>query len=396
MRASRCTVLPLPYDETDQTSPFIRALQEQNMNEIVRPPSSDPNTGWNASPTHSVSIARESQDTGQIAAALVAALSKLRNPPRNRSVEVSTRGGGKYGFRYATLDKILDMARPVLAEEGLVLFQPISTNEKGGLVLVTRLLHRSGEWMETSIPLPAPGGDPQAFGSAVTYLRRYAVTALLGIASDEDDDANRAAGNHLRDLTPRHERLRDEAGRTIDPVQALTIRAKGARDVDDGTDLLRAWANAAAATEALRGRPEWETLVRHVGVGLRNSLGQMCASAFVRAARMAGPEDVAAFEAAWGGEWAHTLMMMQEEAPETYRVLQGHVVSQIRRARRGGAAESAVQGEAGGTGAAPDDGTAKPAAAASRSAVAEGGPRRAARGAAAGSGAERRRSEPVA
>ena len=63
------------------------------MNEIVRPPASDPNSGWNASPTHSVSIARESNETGQIAAALVSALSGLRNPPRNRSVEVSTRGG---------------------------------------------------------------------------------------------------------------------------------------------------------------------------------------------------------------------------------------------------------------------------------------------------------------
>ncbi len=364
------------------------------MNEIVRPPSSDPNSGWNASPTHSVSIARESNETGQIAAALVSALSRLRNPPRNRSVEVSTRGGGKYSFRYATLDKILDMARPVLAAEGLALFQPISTNEKGGLVLVTRLLHRSGEWMETSIPLPAPGGDPQSFGSAVTYLRRYAVTALLGIASDEDDDANRAAGNHVKDTTPRHERLRDEAGRTIDPIQALTVRAKGARDVDDGTDLLRAWANATAATEAIRGKPEWETLVRHVGVGLRNSLGQMCASAFVRAARMAGPEDVAAFETAWGGEWAHTLMMMQEEAPDTYRALQSHVVSQIRRARRGAAAEAGVAGGGEGAGVEeaphPDEAGAKPSTAAGRSAVSEGGPRRSARG------AERLRTEPVA
>lgn len=369
------------------------------MNEMVRPPQSDPNT-WNASPTHSVSIARESPETGQIAAALVTALGNLRNPPRNRSVEVSTRGGGRYSFRYATLDKILDLARPVLAAEGLALFQPISTNEKGAMVLVTRLLHRSGEWMETSIPLPTPGGDPQAFGSAVTYLRRYAVTALLGIASDEDDDANRAAGNHMKDVTPRHERLRDEAGRTIDPVQALAIRAKGTRDVDDGTDLLRAWANAAAATEAIRGKPEWEQLVRQVGVALRNSLGQMCASAFVRAARLSGPEDVAAFEKNWGEEWAHTLMMMQEEAPDTYRALQGHVVAQIRRVRR------AAPDAGGQVPAANDEGAARPeeapsddaaggkqaAGAAGRSAIAEGG---GSRRAAARNGAERRRTEPV-
>ncbi len=360
------------------------------MNEIVRPPSSDPNSGWNTSPTHSVSIARESPETGQIAAALVSALSKLRNPPRNRAVEVSTRGGGKYSFRYATLDKILDMARPVLAAEGLALFQPISTNEKGGLVLVTRLLHRSGEWMETSIPLPAPGGDPQSFGSAVTYLRRYAVTALLGIASDEDDDGNRAAGNHIKDTTSRQERLRDEVGRTIDPIQALTVRAKGARDVDDGTDLLRAWANATAATEAIRGKPEWEQLVRQVGLGLRNSLGQMCASAFVRAVRLSGPEDVAAFEQAWGGEWAHTLMMMQEEAPDTYRALQSHVVAQIRRAKRAGATAEG-EGAADKEDASPhaeEPGARPPAVGGARSAVSEGGPRRAA--------APRRRAEPVA
>ena len=246
------------------------------------------------------------------------------------------------------LDKILDMARPVLAEEGLVLFQPISPNEKGGLALVSA----SGTGAASGRTLDPPPRPRRrsagASGSAATYLRRYAVTALLGIASDEDDDGNRAAGNRMKDMTPRHERLRDEAGRIIDPVQALTIRAKGARDVDDGTDLLRAWANATAATEAVRGGAEWEALVRHVGVGLRNSLGQMCASAFVRAARMAGPEDVAAFESAWGGEWAHTLMMMQEEAPETYRALQGHVVSQIRRPRCGWSPSTPTSCAAGG------------------------------------------------
>src|SRR3712207_85691 len=138
------------------------------MNEIVRPPATDPSGAWNASPTNSTSIARESQETGQIATALVSALSKLRSPPRNRSVQVSTRGGGKYSFRYATLDKILDMARPVLAAEGLALSKPISTNAKGGLFLVRRLLNGSAEWMEPPTPLPPPGGDPKSSGPPVT------------------------------------------------------------------------------------------------------------------------------------------------------------------------------------------------------------------------------------
>ena len=306
------------------------------MNELT-PPNANAYTfspPLSGAPQHVPSVARESAETGQIAFALVSALSKLRNPPRNRSVEVSTRGGGKYSFRYATLDKILDMARPVLSAEGLVLFQPITTNDKGGLVLVTKLLHRSGEWMETTIPLPAPGADPQSLGSAITYLRRYAVTSLLGIASDEDDDGNRAAGNHMKDTTSRGDRLRDEAERATNPAERLRILARGAKDVEEGTELLRIWSREANGLESSRGRPEFEQLVRHIGVGLRNSLGQMCASAFVRAVRIDNAEALAAFETAWGGEWAHTLMMMQEEAPDTHRALQSLVVSSIRRARR--------------------------------------------------------------
>ena len=99
---------------------------------------------------------------------------------------------------------------------------------------------------------------------------------------------------------------------------------------------------------------------------------------------------MAAFETAWGGEWAHTLMMMQEEAPDTYRALQSHVVSQIRRARRGSVAAAPAEG---GPDAQPDDAGTASAAGPARSAVSEGGPRRAA----ARGGAERRRTtEPVA
>ena len=103
----------------------------------------------------------ETEPSKDLSSALVAAIARMRNPPRNRSVEVSTRGARNTDSGTPTLDKILDMARPVLAEEGLILFQPITTNDKGALVLTTRLLHRSGEYMETSMPLPAAGADPQ-------------------------------------------------------------------------------------------------------------------------------------------------------------------------------------------------------------------------------------------
>lgn len=145
---------------------------------------------------------RESSDIAKIAHALVQAQKALANPPRNRTVKVRTKTGGEYVFRYATLDQIMDAARPALGEAGLCVLQPIVSTEKGS-VLVTRLLHESGQWMECEIPLPRLGEDLQGFGSAVSYVRRYAVSAMLNITADEDDDGNTAAGNHVADAPRR-------------------------------------------------------------------------------------------------------------------------------------------------------------------------------------------------
>ena len=145
---------------------------------------------------------RESSDIAKLAHALVQAQKVLANPPRNREVQVRTKTGGTYTFRYATLDQIMDVARPALGEAGLCVLQPIVSTEKGP-VLVTRLLHESGQWMECEIPLPRLGEDLQGFGSAVTYVRRYAVSAMLNITADEDDDGNTAAGNHVADAPRR-------------------------------------------------------------------------------------------------------------------------------------------------------------------------------------------------
>jgi hypothetical protein len=110
---------------------------------------------------------RESADISKIAPALVRAQGAMESPPRNRSVQVRTQAGASYTFRYATLDKITDMMRQALAENGLCVLQPIVNVERGP-ALVTRLLHESGQWMECEIALPALGNSPQAFGSMVS------------------------------------------------------------------------------------------------------------------------------------------------------------------------------------------------------------------------------------
>ena len=128
-------------------------------------------------------------------AALAKAQSAISSPSRNREVKVKTKSGYTYTFRYATLDHIIEAIRKPLTENGLWFTQVLESDEGGKYRLITRLLHESGESIESRTPLLVENAGSQGFGSALTYMRRYALTALLGIAADEDDDANTADGH---------------------------------------------------------------------------------------------------------------------------------------------------------------------------------------------------------
>jgi hypothetical protein len=154
------------------------------------------------SPTVSISepIPRECDQIAEIAAALAKACATLENPPRNRTVRVGTKAGGSYTYAYATLDAVLDEVRPKLAAVGISLLQPIVwRGEKPWLV--TRLLHSSGQAIETELPLVIEGdgrlSGPQAFGSTLTYMRRYGIESLLPIAAEYDDDGSAASGREV-------------------------------------------------------------------------------------------------------------------------------------------------------------------------------------------------------
>jgi hypothetical protein len=68
----------------------------------------------------------------------------------------------------------------------------------GGLLVSTRLLHESGQWIESSCPVPLTKKDGHGLGSAITYGRRYNVLALAGVAP-EDDDGNAASNIKAED-----------------------------------------------------------------------------------------------------------------------------------------------------------------------------------------------------
>lgn len=128
---------------------------------------------------------------GKLAAALAKAQLAFAPVKRDKKVVVKTKTGGQYEFSYAPLDSILEAVRKPLSDNGLVVVQLLDDGD-----LVTMLLHDSGERLSGSMALPQTT-DIQGLGSAITYLRRYAIQALLGIAAEEDDDGNRSIGNEV-------------------------------------------------------------------------------------------------------------------------------------------------------------------------------------------------------
>lgn len=101
-----------------------------------------------------------------------------------------------YGSQYASIASILKAVRPALAKNELCLIQlpgrKVEANNVELLTLTTILGHSSGESIENYFELYPPKKDPQGIGSAMTYMRRYAAMAVLGIAGAHDDDAESA------------------------------------------------------------------------------------------------------------------------------------------------------------------------------------------------------------
>jgi hypothetical protein len=90
---------------------------------------------------------------------------------------------------YATLNSIMDSCREALLANSIWLSQYPVPVEPGCMGLVTKLTHaESGQWQSSLLVMPLPKADPQGYGSAMTYGRRYGLAAMVGIVSEDDDD----------------------------------------------------------------------------------------------------------------------------------------------------------------------------------------------------------------
>ena len=131
---------------------------------------------------------RTSETVVNISAALVKAQAELTNAPKETKGQV----GSAVRF-YTDLPTLTDHVRGTLAKHDLAYVQFPCNTMSGNVGLCTRLLHASGEWLEDEYSMPA-GQGAQGAGSALTYARRYALMAVLGIAADDDDGAAASQG----------------------------------------------------------------------------------------------------------------------------------------------------------------------------------------------------------
>ena len=142
---------------------------------------------------------KKSESIDQLATALAAAQGEIANAKMDAV-------NPHFKSKYATLASIIDAGKAPMAKHGLAVSQIPSILGDGTQVLTTLLMHKGGQWLESDYPIKPDKDTPQGVGSAITYARRYALAAMLGIAADEDDDGNEASQGNGRQQQPQQRR----------------------------------------------------------------------------------------------------------------------------------------------------------------------------------------------
>lgn len=158
----------------------------------------------------------DNETTSISVASIFAALAKAQGEMKGAKKDATN---PHFKQKYADLASIWDACRVALSENGLCVIQTTSQAGAVGVCVVTTMGHSSGEWVRGEMYVPVSKQDAQGFGSAITYARRYALAAIVGVAP-EDDDGEAAVG------TPRpgHGPIKAPAPQAT-PVDEMTLKA---------------------------------------------------------------------------------------------------------------------------------------------------------------------------
>jgi hypothetical protein len=128
----------------------------------------------------------ESPTIGKLIMALAKAQGQIKAAPKDSDNPF-------FKSKYADLASVWDACREPLAKNGLAVIQRPNPTDGATVSLTTILAHESGEWIRGTLVMRPVKADPQGIGSCLTYARRYALSAMVGICSEEDDDGNKAS-----------------------------------------------------------------------------------------------------------------------------------------------------------------------------------------------------------
>lgn len=145
----------------------------------------------------------KSPHLNELAAALAKAQGEMVSAEKDRT-------NPHFQSKYATLASCWDACREPLSKNGLAVIQRVTEANRNMVAVETLLVHSSGQWVSQVVRLPVDKPTAQGVGSAITYARRYGLSAAVGVApADDDDDGNqasakgpdRSAGSYVRPPT---------------------------------------------------------------------------------------------------------------------------------------------------------------------------------------------------
>jgi hypothetical protein len=192
-----------------------------------------------------------SETIGAIAGALAKAQIELQNPEKSLTARIRSAFPREEdrSFRYAPLSSGLDLVRKCLGQQEIATVQTTSIDATAGLVRLTTLLaHSSGEWISSDWPVcpVAETSAPHRMGAALTYARRYALFALVGIAGEDDLDAP----DPIQDIPPSIQAPGSSNGQ---PARPFPLNGKGHRRPATAAGILTSEASARLRDQMLAG-----------------------------------------------------------------------------------------------------------------------------------------------
>jgi len=168
-------------------------------------------------------MTEQSEKQCGIVSALAKAKLEMPQPKLNKTADFTTKKGYRIRYKYADLGSIIEASEKPLCAHGIVLTQTTRRDE-GKLIMVTTLRHSDGGYIESEYPVNPTTEDPQAYGSALTYARRYQMACVLGLAAEEDDDGHRGSTPHQQSndaTTP--QKKQEPQSMTLSDSQIATI-----------------------------------------------------------------------------------------------------------------------------------------------------------------------------